>query len=82
MPLENEKNVFFVFFSFRESHGFAFARVTAVPLGKGKTKAFSGFFLRESHGFASARGTVVLSQESWPCLSEREKIRIFYFFIF
>ena len=68
-------------FCFRERHGCAFARVMAVPLGKGKTKCVFCFF-HESHDFASARGTVVLTRKSRPCLSEREKIRVFCFFFF
>ena len=50
-----------------------------MPFENGKKRVFF-FFFRESHGFASARGTVVLSRESRPCLSEREKQNAFSVF--
>ena len=75
-----EKSLFFsreARLSFRERHGRALARVTAVPPWKRKKHVFCFFFFRESHSFSSARGTVVLSRESRPCLSEREKQNAF-----
>ena len=68
-------------FCFRERHGCAFVRVTAVPLGKGKTKRVFFFFTRV---------TVLLPREARLCFCEShgpasrkgKKIRVFWFFSF
>ena len=58
---------------FSECHG---------PTQKRKKNAFFIFFFHKRHDFASMRGTIVLSRESRPCLSEREKNTRFCFFSF
>ena len=81
---EHIKKMHFLFFfprearfCFRERHGCAFARVTAVPLGNEKKTRFLFFFLpresrfcfHERHGSDFVRGT------GMP-LSERKKTRV------
>ena len=69
-------------FCFREKHGFAFARVTAVPLGNEKKNTFSIFF-------PSARVMVLLPREARLCFREshgrasrkRKKTRFLFFFL-
>ena len=74
---KRKKYTFSVFFFFRESHGFVFARGTVVLsresrpcLSETKRNMFSVFFFHESHGFASTRGMVVISREARVCFSE------------